>query len=46
MLSPEKYMSGAIDLDSLITEEIPFREINQAFIRLHEGKSIRTVLRF
>ena len=42
----EKYMSGAIDLDSLITEEIPFREINQAFIRLHEGKSIRTVLRF
>lgn len=40
------YMNGKIVLDDLITQVMPFDQINQAFDLMHEGKSIRTVLTF
>ncbi|MBC7662023.1 MAG: S-(hydroxymethyl)glutathione dehydrogenase/class III alcohol dehydrogenase [Chitinophagaceae bacterium] len=42
----ERYMSGAINLDDLVTFEMPLEDINKAFDAMHEGKSIRTVIRF
>jgi S-(hydroxymethyl)glutathione dehydrogenase / alcohol dehydrogenase len=40
------YMDGKIDIDSLITHTMPLDEINTAFDLMHEGKSIRSVVRF
>jgi S-(hydroxymethyl)glutathione dehydrogenase / alcohol dehydrogenase len=40
------YMSGKIAIDELITHTLPFERINDAFALMHEGASIRTVLRF
>ncbi|MBZ9653953.1 S-(hydroxymethyl)glutathione dehydrogenase/class III alcohol dehydrogenase [Phyllobacterium lublinensis] len=40
------YMEGKIDIDSLITHTMPLEEINTAFDLMHEGKSIRSVVRF
>jgi S-(hydroxymethyl)glutathione dehydrogenase / alcohol dehydrogenase len=40
------YMDGKIDIDSLITHVMPLDEINTAFDLMHEGKSIRSVVRF
>ena len=40
------YMSGDINLDDLVTNELPLDEINKAFDFMHEGKAIRTVIRF
>ncbi len=40
------YMEGKIDIDSLITHVMPLEEINTAFDLMHEGKSIRSVVRF
>lgn len=42
----EKYMSGDIHLDELVTYKMPLEEINKAFDLMHEGKSIRTVIEF
>jgi len=42
----EQYMSGDINLDDLVTFNLPLEEINKAFDYMHEGKSIRTVIRF
>jgi len=39
-------MSGEIALDPYITHELPLDRINEAFELMHEGKSIRTVIRF
>ena len=41
-----KYMDGEIDLDSFITHNLKFDEINEAFELLHKGESIRTVLSY
>ena len=38
------YMSGKIDIDTLITHKLPLERINEAFDLMHEGKSIRTVV--
>ncbi|TVP89764.1 S-(hydroxymethyl)glutathione dehydrogenase/class III alcohol dehydrogenase [Alkalibacterium sp.] len=40
------YMDGEIDLDSFITHNLTFEEINDAFELLHKGESIRTVLAY
>jgi S-(hydroxymethyl)glutathione dehydrogenase / alcohol dehydrogenase len=40
------YMSGKIQIDPLITHELPLERINEAFELMHEGRSIRSVIRF
>src|SRR5262245_28870633 len=40
------YMDGKINIDDLITHTMPLTEINRAFDLMHEGKSIRSVVRF
>jgi len=40
------YMEGKIAIDPLITHVLPLERINEAFDLMHEGKSIRTVIRF
>ncbi|WP_298627043.1 S-(hydroxymethyl)glutathione dehydrogenase/class III alcohol dehydrogenase [uncultured Legionella sp.] len=40
------YMEGHINIDDLITHELPFEQINEAFDLMHKGTSIRTVLTF
>lgn len=42
----EKYMSGEINLDDLVTFKLPLEKINEAFDHMHEGRSIRTVIEF
>lgn len=42
----EKYMSGQINLDDLVTSKMPLQDINKAFDALHKGESIRTVIDF
>ncbi|MDX2091264.1 MAG: S-(hydroxymethyl)glutathione dehydrogenase/class III alcohol dehydrogenase [Kofleriaceae bacterium] len=42
----EQAMRGEIQLDPYITHEMPLEQINKAFDLMHEGKSIRTVIRF
>jgi S-(hydroxymethyl)glutathione dehydrogenase/alcohol dehydrogenase len=38
------YMEGKIDIDSLVTHELPLARINEAFDLMHAGESIRTVI--
>jgi S-(hydroxymethyl)glutathione dehydrogenase/alcohol dehydrogenase len=40
------YMEGKIDIDDLITHQMPLDEINTAFELMHEGESIRSVVTF
>jgi S-(hydroxymethyl)glutathione dehydrogenase/alcohol dehydrogenase len=40
------YMDGKIQIDPLITHELPLERINEAFELMHEGRSIRAVIRF
>jgi len=42
----ERYLRGEIKLDPMITHTLPLEQINQAFDLMHEGKSIRSVIRF
>ncbi len=42
----DKYMSGEINIDDLVTFEMPLSDINKAFDYMHEGKSIRSVIKF
>jgi len=42
----EQAMRGEIKLDPFITHTMPLERINEAFSLMHEGKSIRTVIRF
>lgn len=42
----DRYMSGAINLDDLVTGELPLSQINKAFDDMHHGHAIRTVIRF
>jgi len=39
-----KYMSGEINIDDMVTFQLPLEEINKAFDYMHEGKSIRSVI--
>ena len=40
------YMDGKIDIDSLITHVMPLDDINKAFDLMHNGESIRSVVKF
>jgi S-(hydroxymethyl)glutathione dehydrogenase / alcohol dehydrogenase len=40
------YMDGRINIDDLITHVIPLEQINEGFELMHQGKSIRTVVRY
>ncbi len=40
------YMAGKIQIDPLITHNMPLEKINDAFDLMHEGKSIRTVITY
>jgi S-(hydroxymethyl)glutathione dehydrogenase / alcohol dehydrogenase len=40
------YMDGKIQIDPMITDQMPLKDINKAFELMHEGKSIRSVVRF
>jgi S-(hydroxymethyl)glutathione dehydrogenase/alcohol dehydrogenase len=42
----ERYLKGEIKIDEMITEVLPLDEINKAFDLMHEGKVIRSVIRF
>jgi S-(hydroxymethyl)glutathione dehydrogenase/alcohol dehydrogenase len=40
------YMDGRIAIDRLITHKLPLERINEAFDRMHDGTSIRTIVEF
>ncbi|WP_040850846.1 zinc-binding dehydrogenase, partial [Planococcus halocryophilus] len=40
------FMNGDIDLESFITHQLDFQDINKAFELLHKGESIRTILTY
>lgn len=40
------YMEGKLNVDDLITHEMPLEQVNEAFNLMHRGESIRTVLTF
>jgi S-(hydroxymethyl)glutathione dehydrogenase/alcohol dehydrogenase len=40
------YMDGRIAIDRLITHRLPLERINEAFDRMHDGTSIRTIVEF
>jgi S-(hydroxymethyl)glutathione dehydrogenase/alcohol dehydrogenase len=42
----ERYLSGEIKIDPMVTHTLPLERINEAFDLMHEGKSIRSVIRF
>jgi S-(hydroxymethyl)glutathione dehydrogenase/alcohol dehydrogenase len=42
----EKYLNGQIKVEPMITHMLPLERINEAFDLMHEGKSIRTVIKF
>jgi S-(hydroxymethyl)glutathione dehydrogenase/alcohol dehydrogenase len=42
----DRYLSGEIKVDPMITHTLPLEKINQAFDLMHEGKSIRSVITF
>lgn len=42
----DRYMSGKIKLDEMVTAELPLERINQAFDLMHDGEAIRSVIKF
>jgi S-(hydroxymethyl)glutathione dehydrogenase/alcohol dehydrogenase len=40
------YMDGKINIDDLITHQMPLEKINDAFSLMHSGESIRSVVRY
>ncbi|GAB3028133.1 MULTISPECIES: S-(hydroxymethyl)glutathione dehydrogenase/class III alcohol dehydrogenase [Oleiagrimonas] len=42
----ERYLKGEIKIDEMITEVMPLEDINRAFDLMHEGKVIRSVIRY
>ena len=40
------YMDGQIEIDPMITHTLPLEKINEAFDLMHDGKSIRAVIKF
>jgi S-(hydroxymethyl)glutathione dehydrogenase/alcohol dehydrogenase len=42
----DSYMSGEINVDDFVTHEMGLEDINHAFELMHEGKSIRSVIKF
>jgi S-(hydroxymethyl)glutathione dehydrogenase/alcohol dehydrogenase len=42
----DRYLSGEIKIDQMISEVLPLEKINDAFELMHEGKVIRSVIRY
>ncbi len=42
----ERYLTGAIKVDELVTHTLPLTQINHAFDLMHAGQSIRSVILF
>ena len=42
----DRYLKGEIKIDEMITEVLPLEEINKAFDLMHDGKVIRSVIRY
>lgn len=42
----DRYMDGEIKIDEFITEVLPLDKINEAFDLMHEGKVIRSVIKY
>ncbi|HET6431334.1 S-(hydroxymethyl)glutathione dehydrogenase/class III alcohol dehydrogenase [Dyella sp.] len=42
----ERYMQGEIKIDEMITEVMPLEDINRAFDLMHQGKVIRSVIKY
>src|SRR5690554_4257955 len=42
----QRYMDGELKIDEFVTHDMPFEKINEAFVLLHAGKTIRTVLHY
>lgn len=42
----DRYLNGDIKIDEFVTYEFPLQDINKAFDLMHEGKSIRSVIRY
>ncbi|KAL3504780.1 hypothetical protein ACH5RR_034621 [Cinchona calisaya] len=40
----QKYLDHELNLDAFITHEVNFKDINQAFDLLHQGKSLRCII--
>jgi S-(hydroxymethyl)glutathione dehydrogenase/alcohol dehydrogenase len=40
------YMDGKIEIDAMITHQMPLKDINKAFDLMRDGKSIRSVVVF
>ncbi|KAI3464739.1 hypothetical protein Pfo_021402 [Paulownia fortunei] len=41
----KRYMDKELELDKFVTDEVCFEDINEAFDLLHEGKSLRCIIR-
>ena len=42
----DRYLAGEIEIDSMVTHQMPLEDINRAFDLMHEGASIRSVVTF
>jgi len=42
----ERYLAGEIRIDEMVTRELPFERINEAFELMHGGQTIRSVIRY
>ena len=42
----DRYASGRLRLDEMVTATLPLEEINRAFDLMHEGEAIRSVIRY
>ena len=42
----ERYMAGELRIDEFVSAELPLEQINHAFDLMHEGKVIRSVIRY
>jgi S-(hydroxymethyl)glutathione dehydrogenase/alcohol dehydrogenase len=42
----ERYLGGEIKIDEMISKVMPLAKINEAFDLMHEGKTIRSVIKY
>jgi S-(hydroxymethyl)glutathione dehydrogenase/alcohol dehydrogenase len=42
----DRYMSGELKIDEFVSAELPLEQINHAFDLMHQGKVIRSVIRY
>ncbi|MEO7200193.1 MAG: S-(hydroxymethyl)glutathione dehydrogenase/class III alcohol dehydrogenase [Dokdonella sp.] len=42
----DRYMDGELEIDRFVSAELPLERINEAFELMHDGKVIRSVIRF